>query len=429
VIGSGLTRSWALFLWVSAFLVFLASQTYAQISVAPSALGFGNVPVGSTRSQSVNVTNVGTRDLTVLRAGVTGTGFSINGLTYPLSLPAGKSVSLNVTFAPPSVGSDSGSVWLSTSTASRRHYRGTIATVALTGSGVATAAGQVTASPAGLSFGNLLMGQSQTLSVALANTGTTSVTVSQASVSSGAFTVTDLALPASLIAGHSLTFSVVFSPKAAGPASGQLAISSNASNSLLDIALSGTGTNAGQLSLTPSALNFGSVATGSSAALAGTLIASGSSVTVSSIRSTSAEFVVSGISLPATVAAGKSVPFTVTFRPQASGTATASLSVLSDATSSAILETLTGSGNGAVQHSVTLSWKPSSSSGVVGYNLYRATVSGGPYAQVASRDANSTYTDSSVSAGQTYFYVVTAVDGSGAESLNSNQAQAVVPTP
>jgi fibronectin type 3 domain-containing protein len=65
----------------------------------------------------------------------------------------------------------------------------------------------------------------------------------------------------------------------------------------------------------------------------------------------------------------------------------------------------------------------------VGYNLYRGTVSGGPYTQVVSRNAGSTYSDGTVAAGQTYFYVVTSVDGNGAESVYSNQAQAVVPTP
>jgi hypothetical protein len=428
VIGSGFARFWALLLWVSVFIVLAVPQTYAQqISLAPSALGFGDVRVGSSQSQAVTIANTTTQTVTVSRAGVYGTGFSISGLTYPLSLAPGRSAVLNVTFAPPSVGSDTGSVWVSTS-ATRRRYRRRTVSAALTGAGVATTS-QITASPSALSFGSLSTGQSQTLTVTLANAGSSSVTVSQASVSSGAFMVSGLTLPASLSAGHSLTFSVVFSPTASGATSGQLAITSNASNSQLNIALSGSGASPGQLSLAPNTLNFGSVATGSSVALAGTLTASGSPVTVSSITSTSAEFVVSGISPPASVAAGKSVPFTVTFRPQAAGTATASLSFLSNAATATIMEALTGSGTGAVQHSVTLSWTPSTSSGVVAYNLYRATVSGGPYAQVTSRDPSSTYTDNSVAAGQTYFYVVTAVDGGGAESLHSNQAQAVVPTP
>lgn len=71
-----------------------------------------------------------------------------------------------------------------------------------------------------------------------------------------------------------------------------------------------------------------------------------------------------------------------------------------------------------------------STSTVVGYNVYRGTQSGGPYAVLNSAaDAATTYTDSTVQAGQTYYYVVTAVDSSGNESVNSNQAQAVVPTP
>jgi hypothetical protein len=275
----------------------------------------------------------------------------------------------------------------------------------------------------------MLVGQSQTLSATLTNTGTADVSVSQASSSSAAFSVSGLTLPASLSAGHSLTFSVVFRPTSAGTVSGQLAITSNASNPQLNIAMSGSCTSAGQLSVAPSTLNFGSVAIGSHTALAGTLTATNSPVTVSSASSSSGEFVLSGISLPATVAAGQSLPYTVTFSPQASGTATASLSFLSNAASSQTTEMLTGSGTAGVQHTVSLSWSAGTSAGVVGYNLYRGTVSGGPYTQIVSHDSASAYSDNTVVGGQTYFYVVTSVDGTGAESVYSNQAQAVVPTP
>ena len=90
---------------------------------------------------------------------------------------------------------------------------------------------------------------------------------------------------------------------------------------------------------------------------------------------------------------------------------------------------VTGTGTPAPQHSVSLSWTASTST-VVGYNVYRGTQTGGPYVAVTgSPDASTTYTDNSVQAGQTYYYVVTAVDGSGNESVYSNQAQAVVPAP
>jgi fibronectin type 3 domain-containing protein len=91
--------------------------------------------------------------------------------------------------------------------------------------------------------------------------------------------------------------------------------------------------------------------------------------------------------------------------------------------------TLSGSGVGSIQHSVDLSWNASSSSNVVGYNVYRAGVSGGPYASVTSANPGTTFIDGSVQSGQTYYYVVTAVDTSGTESGYSNQVQAVIPSP
>jgi fibronectin type 3 domain-containing protein len=91
---------------------------------------------------------------------------------------------------------------------------------------------------------------------------------------------------------------------------------------------------------------------------------------------------------------------------------------------------LTGNGIAATQHSVDLSWNASTGSGVVGYNVYRGSVSGGPYSKINSAlEAGTAYTDNAVTVGQTYYYVTTAVDGSGNESGYSNQVKAVIPTP
>jgi hypothetical protein len=85
---------------------------------------------------------------------------------------------------------------------------------------------------------------------------------------------------------------------------------------------------------------------------------------------------------------------------------------------------------GLVAHSVALSWTASTSSTVTGYNVYRGAVSGGPYTKLTASPVTAVaYTDFAVQAGQTYYYVTTAVDGSGNESAYSNQAQAVVPSP
>ncbi|HEY7212788.1 MAG TPA: DUF4082 domain-containing protein [Bryobacteraceae bacterium] len=81
-----------------------------------------------------------------------------------------------------------------------------------------------------------------------------------------------------------------------------------------------------------------------------------------------------------------------------------------------------------VQHSVSLKWTASSSPNISGYRVYRAGTSGGPYARItASLVGATSYVDNTVSAGDTYYYVTTAVNANGLESGYSNQAVAAVP--
>jgi Fibronectin type III domain len=80
-------------------------------------------------------------------------------------------------------------------------------------------------------------------------------------------------------------------------------------------------------------------------------------------------------------------------------------------------------------HSVTLHWKASTSV-VVGYNVYRAEKSEGPFTKLNSSPIVKTnYEDTGVRAGHTYFYKVAAVDAQGKESESTTQIQAVVPSP
>jgi hypothetical protein len=80
-------------------------------------------------------------------------------------------------------------------------------------------------------------------------------------------------------------------------------------------------------------------------------------------------------------------------------------------------------------HKVTLSWTASVSKDV-GYRVYRATRSGGPYTIIQFTPITGTsFVDSNVQAGQTYFYVVTAIDRSGVESAYSKEISATVPSP
>jgi hypothetical protein len=97
------------------------------------------------------------------------------------------------------------------------------------------------------------------------------------------------------------------------------------------------------------------------------------------------------------------------------------------ATSGAIYGSTTLTVTLPLPHWVTLSWTASISP-VVGYNAYRSTTSGGPYTKLnSSLISNTSYDDQAVQSGTTYYYVTTAVNSQGLESVYSNQAVATVP--
>src|SRR5439155_616535 len=148
----------------------------------------------------------------------------------------------------------------------------------------------------------------------------------------------------------------------------------NAPNPTLTIPLSANGTSGAHISLGATTLNFGSVVVGSAKSLGASLSASGASVTVTGATSNSTEFGLSGLKFPFTIPAGQRVSFSIRFAPKISGTAYGKVSFNSNAANSPVAEALTGTGTTGSQHSVSLSWKPSTSA-VAHYNVYRSRTS------------------------------------------------------
>lgn len=390
-----------------------------KLVCSPCAVNFGSVSVGQSKSAAIVLKNSGSRTITIASKSKYAPWVTLQGPALPAKVAPGKLVALKLVYTPQdqrqldgalTYHSDAANRWLS---------------VKVIGSSFSV--GTLTANPAKQSFGNVQVGKTATLSQTLTNSGSSNVTISQVTAKGTAFSVSGIATPLTLAPAHSVTFHTTFAPKATGTFSGSISVASNASNASLSISEAGTGTSTGGLSTSPATLSFGTVAVGSQKTLSASLTASGASVTVKSASVNSTEYAVSGISFPLTLAAGQSVTYKVAFKPQSSGTANASLTFATGTSSSNANEVLSGTGGTATSHSVKLTWKASSST-VVGYNVYRGGHSGGPYTSVTSSpDSTTAFTDTSVQAGATYYYVVTAVDSSGHESVYSNQATAVVP--
>lgn len=289
-----------------------------------------------------------------------------------------------------------------------------------------TTAGQLTSNPSSQAFGDVTVGMQKNVSETLTNSSSTSITISQVAISGTGFTLSGIATPVTLAAGQSTSFTVTFTPQSAGSASGNVTITSNAANPTLTIPLTGNGVSAGQLASNPASEAFGNVSVGSQKSASATVTnGGGTSVTISQATISGTGFTLSGITTPVTLAAGQSTNLTVTFAPQAAGSVSGSVTLTSNASNPTLTMALSGTGTTATSHSVNLNWNASTTSGVT-YNLYRSVTSGSGYGLVASALTALSYSDTTVASGTTYYYVVTAFDGS-TESTYSNQATVVIP--
>ena len=103
------------------------------------------------------------------------------------------------------------------------------------------------------------------------------------------------------------------------------------------------------------------------------------------------------------------------------GDATTSSNSSSSSSSVSVPLTPSNISASAVDKTVALTW--TASSNATSYQLKRGTANGGPYTLVATPTATS-YTDTPLNNGTTYYYVVSAVNSAG-ESTNSTQVSAI----
>jgi HYDIN/CFA65/VesB-like, Ig-like domain/Abnormal spindle-like microcephaly-assoc'd, ASPM-SPD-2-Hydin len=272
------------------------------------------------------------------------------------------------------------------------------------------------------------VGSSNSQTIQLKNSRNSEVTISSVTVPSGGFRVTGLSTPLTLAGGGTTTLNLIFAPEAAGSVSGKLAIANTSGT--LDISISGTGVAASRsISASPTSLSFGKVTVGTSTSVSVTLTSTGNtSVTLSNVSTSGTGFSVSGNLSGTILNPAQTATLNVDFTPTAAGNVAGSVSVSSNATNSPTTIAVSGTGVATTSYSVLLSWSASASSGVTGYNVYRGTTSGGPYSKVDSSPVSGlTYTDTTVTAGVEYYYVVTSLSSGGSESGDSTQVSASIP--
>lgn len=288
----------------------------------------------------------------------------------------------------------------------------------------------VEVTPSSVQFGSVPVGTEYSQSIQLKAISGSSVTVRSIDVAGKFFTFTGPSLPRTLAPGQSISLAAEFRPGAAGTKSGAIFVLTDAPDPRLQIPIAGAGVKATVvIKATPASLAFGSVGKGTVKTQDLSLKSTGNTpAEISRISVSGTEFKLSKDGDGVVLQPGQALDLAVTFDPSQNGSAHGTLVVASNAP--AVLQVPLG-GIGADaggSHVVDLRWGPSSSSGVVGYNVYRSNKADGTFKKLnASLDASTEYSDSSVTGGDTYFYVVTAVDSQNVESSFSAPASVSVP--
>jgi hypothetical protein len=290
-----------------------------------------------------------------------------------------------------------------------------------------------------VSFGSQAVGTTSTAqSATLIDVGNATLTFSTIQVTgpnAGDFTLTGNC-GSSLAPQGQCTLNVTFTPGAPGARTASVVFTDNAAGSPQIVSLTGQG--AGSIAtLTASPpLDFGSQPGGTTTAgQVATLSNTGTvPLTIASIGFTgtnATDFAASADTCGSTLAPNASCSIIVTFTPAAAGSRSGML-VVTDNSNNVAGSTQTAAVTGTGLHDVLLTWIASPTSVIAGYYVYRGIAPGAEdTTPINSTPVNATtYVDTNVTPGTSYYYTVTAVASNGVtQSSLSNEASATVPTP
>ncbi len=312
--------------------------TRPQLAVAPTAISFGDVALGSAATQALTLINGSTLPADGLRFSVTA-GFAVSSTCGITTISPGSSCAVNVTYTPFSAGITTGLLTI-TSTDPASPLDVPLNGNAVLGNGTSTST--LTAAPASLDFGRVAVASSATLAFTLANaTGVSADGL--LFTATGGFTVSS-ACGTALNAYSTCPVLVTFSPAGAGTVTGTVTVQSSKSISPLTVALTGIGSNVQpQLTVTPGSLSFGGVAVGSSSTLPVTL-RNTSTATVNSLVATASGGFITGGNCGSNLNPGSSCDVLITFSPLTAGAAAGMLTVRSTDAASPLTVALSASG-------------------------------------------------------------------------------------
>jgi hypothetical protein len=102
------------------------------LTINAASIAFGDVIENTPATQSLMLSSTGAASVTVSSAGITGPGYSVSGVSFPLILSPGQSADLSVEFDPAKTGSATGQLTISSNSS-----KNPTAVISLSGTGEA----------------------------------------------------------------------------------------------------------------------------------------------------------------------------------------------------------------------------------------------------------------------------------------------------
>jgi hypothetical protein len=227
--------------------------------------------------------------------------------------------------------------------------------------------------------------------------------------------------PASGTGNGTVTVSVTTGTLTAGSYSGNITLSATGASSMT-VPVTFTVTAVPTISLSPTSLTYTATQGGANPANQTVALTTAGGVVSWTVSDSAAWLSVS----PASGSSSSTLTAAVNTSGLAAGTYNGTITVSATGVSSkTVAVTLTVSAPST--SSATLIWAPNTESDLAGYKIYRATASGAYGAALATVPAGTvTYQAMGLSASTTYFFVITAYDSAGNESLFSNEVSKLI---
>ncbi len=317
---------------ISKNLALHLNAAVPTLSINATSVGFGNVVVNTTATQSLTLTSTGTVPVTINSAALTGVGFSISGVGFPVTLNPGQTAILGLQFDPTATDAAMGQLTI----ASNSTTNGT-AVISLSGTG--------TPPPAAL---NLLSCSSG--AVTGAGTDTCTVTLTAAAPSAG-LTVNLSSSSSNVTVPSAVTIppgaaSAEFTATVASVKTAQAVTITASVGSMFTSFTMQLNATILALSINPSSVAFGNVVVNTPTMEQITLTSTGTApVTINEITLMGTGFTLSGPALPITLTPNQTTTVDLSFDPTAAGAATGQLTILSNASANGTAVVgLTGTG-------------------------------------------------------------------------------------